>query len=304
MQELELIRWLRGQGDLDPSVVEVGPGDDCAVLRVGGERLLVTTDQVLDGVHLSLTRHGPAAAGRKAAARNLSDIAAMAGRPLAMVATVAAPADLAQADAQAIYEGLRAAADEFACPLVGGDVAAWVREGDHLVVSVTAFGLAGGVEPVRRSGAKVGDAVCVTGRLGGAWRGRRHLSFTPRIAEARALAEHGPLTAMIDVSDGLARDLAHVCEASGVAAELEADAIPLSDEAAAEEDPLAAALHDGEDYELLFTLPAEAADGLAAHAPFAAGVTRIGTIAAGSGLTLLRGGRREALEPRGWEHGT
>ena len=304
MREFEFIEWIRGQGGFDPAVVVVGPGDDCAVVQAGGEKLLITTDQALDGVHFSITRHGPAAAGRKAAARNLSDIAAMAGEPLAMVATVAAPKGFSQDEGEKIYEGLRAAGDEFACPLVGGDVAAWADPNDKLQICVTALGRAGGIEPVLRSGAAPGQAVCVTGQFGGAWRGRRHLSFTPRIAEARALAGEFGVTAMIDVSDGLAADLAHVLTASEVAAELEAQAVPVHPDAGEQDDPLAAALFDGEDYELLFTLPAEAAARLIDEQPLAAAVSRIGTIVAGAGMTLLRAGRRERLDPGGWEHKT
>ena len=306
MKEFEFINWIRGQSEFDPSVVAVGPGDDCAVINVGGEKLLVTTDQVLDGVHFSVTRHGPAAAGRKAAARNLSDIAAMAGLPLAMVATVAAPEGFSQADGEAVYEGLRSAGDEFDCPLVGGDVAAWADQTGQLQISVTVFATAAGIEPVLRSGASPGQAICVTGALGAAWRGRRHLSFTPRVAEARALARDYGVAAMIDISDGLAADLNHILTASGVAADLDAAAIPIHAEAAEAEadDPLALALFDGEDYELLFTLPAAQAERLIADNPLKVPVVRIGTIVAGEGMTLLRAGKPEPLPPGGWEHRT
>jgi thiamine-monophosphate kinase len=304
MREFEFIDWICRQGRFDPAVVEVGPGDDCAVLNLGGEKLLLTTDQALDGVHFLLTEHGAEAAGRKAAARALSDVAAMAGQPLAMAATVAAPKGLSRADAEAIYRGLRSAGDAFACPLVGGDVAAWAEPPGGLQITVTVLGSCGGVGPVLRSGAKPGDAVCVTGALGGAWRGRRHLTFTPRIAEARGLAGEFGLHAMIDVSDGLAADLGHIAAASCVAAELDAAAVPIHDDARACDDPLSAALRDGEDYELLFTLPAEQARRLVATQPLAVRVSRIGTIAAGAGMTLLRGGKSQKLPPRGWEHRT
>ena len=304
MKEFEFIRWICGQSAFDASVVAVGPGDDCAVVAVGDEKLLVTTDQVLDGVPFSVTRHGPAAAGRKAAARNLSDIAAMAGAPLAMVATVAAPEGFSQDDGQSLYEGLRAAGDEFSCPLVGGDVAAWSDPAALLQISVTVLGKADGIEPVLRSGAAAGEAICVTGELGAAWRGRRHLSFKPRIDEARTLARDFGVTAMIDISDGLAADLGHILAASGVGAEIDAATIPIHPEAAELEhdDPLA--LYDGEDYELLFTLPAGQAERLVAKTPFDAPVSRIGTVVAGEDIALLRGGRSEKLDPRGWEHRT
>ncbi len=304
MREFEFIEWIRRQGRFDPDVVAVGPGDDCAVLNVGGEKLLMTTDQVLDGVHFSLAEHGAEAAGRKSAARSLSDIAAMAGLPVAMVATVAAPKGFSQADAEAIYLGLRTCGDEFGCPLVGGDLAAWGESPGPLQISVTILGKAGGIEPVLRSGAQVGNTICVTGKLGGAWATRRHLEFTPRIADARILAGQFAVSAMIDISDGLVGDLHHILNASNVGAELEDLAIPIHDDAAERKDPLEAALFDGEDYELLFTLPETEADRLMDSNPLGVGIGRIGTIVAGSGMTLLREGRREKLEPRGWEHET
>ncbi len=304
MREFEFIEWIRRQGEFDPEVVAVGPGDDCAVLNVGGEKLLLTTDQVLDGVHFSLVEHGPEAAGRKSAVRALSDIAAMAGVPVAMVATVAAPKGFSQADAEAIYLGLRVCGDEFACPLVGGDLAAWGESPGPLQISVTILGKCDGIEPVLRSGAQVGDAICVTGKLGGAWATRRHLEFSPRIADARTLARRFAVSAMIDISDGLAGDLGHVVDASSVAAELDTITIPIHDDAAGRKDPLEAALFDGEDYELLFTLPETEADELIENQPLEAKITRIGGIVAGSGMTLLRDGKREKLEPRGWEHET
>jgi len=299
MREFEFIEWVRRQGGVSPGVV-VGPGDDCAVLRVGRQTLLITTDQVLDGVHVSLAEHGAEAVGRKAAARAVSDIAAMAGEPVAMVASVAAPPGLSEADARAIYHGLRA----LGCPLVGGDLAAWRDDAARLQMTVTVLGRTGAAGPVLRSGARPHDAVCVTGSLGGAWRGSRHLTFTPRVAEARLLAGAYGLHAMIDISDGLAADLGHIVADSSVAAEIVAEDLPVHPDAAGAVDPLAAALFDGEDYELLFTLPPRQADRLIADQPLGVPVTRIGTIREGEGMVLLRRGEPEMLAPRGWEHGT
>ncbi len=304
MRENEFIEWLRSQQECDPAAVPVGPGDDCAVVMVGAERLLVSTDQLLDGVHFDLARHGPEAFGRKAMARALSDLAAMAALPLAAVATVSLPRGFSRTDAEAMHHGRRSVSDAFGCPVVGGDVGAW---DSPAAMSVTVLGRPEGIEPVLRSGARAGDAVCVTGCFGGAWLTDWHLKFTPRIAEARRLAAECELHAMIDVSDGLALDLWRVCRASGVGAELSADAIPLRPNAPAGRDiePLTAALGDGEDYELLFTLPAGQADRLLAEQPLAVPVTRIGTITEAEELTLTRGdGGRETLEPTGWEHRT
>jgi thiamine-monophosphate kinase len=160
---------------------------------------------------------------------------------------------------------------------------------------------------VLRSGAAVGDAICVTGCFGGAWLTERHLRFSPRIAEARRLASACELHAMIDVSDGLALDLWRLCGASGVGAEVVAGDVPVCPDAAAGRDvePLKAALADGEDYELLFALAPADADRIIREQPLDVAVTRIGTVTAGAGLTLIRaGGVREALEPLGWEHET
>jgi len=302
MEEFAFINWIRGHTPADPDRAPVGPGDDCAVVRFAGELLLVTTDQCADGVHFRLDECGCEAAGYKVMARSLSDIAAMAGEPVAAVATAALPKGLSESDAQAVYRGLRRAGDAFDCPVVGGDVAAW----DHpLLLTVTMWGRPVGAGPILRSGANVGDAICVTGTLGGSLVSGKHLSFTPRIAEARALLEHHPPTAMIDISDGLAADLAHICRESHVGAELNAAAIPLSDAARAGADPLAAALGDGEDYELLFTLPPQAAADLVAAQPLGAPVSRIGGIRREQRMILsLPDGASTPLDAGGYQHRT
>ena len=298
MHEREFIEWIRREARLDPSVVLVGPGDDCAVVAFGKEKMLITTDQVLDGVHFILAEHGPRAAGRKAMARNLSDVAAMPALPLAAVATVALPENFASIDAQAIYTGLREIGDQFECPVVGGDIGVW---SGALSISVTIVArMPEGIEPVRRSGARPNQAICATGELGGAWRTRKHLEFTPRIKEAIKLAGEYRLGAMIDISDGLAADLHHICTASGVAGEIVAADIPVR-----EGSDLTGALSDGEDYELLFTLPEGAANRLCEGQPLPVKVTRIGRVTEGEGVTLItRDGSREPLKPLGWEHET
>ncbi len=302
MKEHQFIDWIRSQSRFDPVKVPVGPGDDCAVVSFSDDKLIVTTDQVLDGVHFILAEHGPTAAGRKAMARNLSDIAAMAAVPVAATATVALPRGICQEDVEAIYHGLRSVADQFDCPLVGGDVGAW---DGALAISVTAFGRAGQGGTILRSGAAKGDAICVTGSLGGAWRGTRHLEFTPRIAEARTLAANYELHAMIDISDGLATDLGHLCESSGLGAEIESAAVPIHPEVANLDDPLAAAISDGEDYELVFTLSADQADKLIAAQPLSVNLTRIGTMCETPGIVLIDPtGEREPMKVTGWEHQT
>ena len=301
MDEFAFIDWIRGQGAFDPQRVPVGPGDDCAVVRVGGQLLLVTTDQCADGVHFILDDCGPDAAGYKVMARSLSDIAAMGGRPLGAVATVSAPKGMSESQLQALYRRLRRAGDAFDCPLVGGDVSAWSHP---LLLTTTLWG-APATAPLLRRGARPGEAICVTGTLGGSLASGKHLTFTPRVAAGCLLAERYPVSAMIDISDGLAADLRHLCRASGVGAELRRDAIPLSAAARATADPLAAALGDGEDYELLFTLPAEAAEALVAAQPLDVPVARIGTATAAGDVALIDpAGRRTPLAHAGWRHST
>jgi len=310
MREFDFIHWIRSVTKLDPAVVPVGPGDDCAVVVCGGERLLITVDQVLDGVHVRLAEHGAAAVGRKAMARNLSDVAAMAAAPLCAVASVALPRGFSREDAEALYMGIRDAGEPFDCPVVGGDVSTWDRP---LAVSVTVLARPAGVEPVLRSGARPGDAVCVTGGLGGAWRGRRHLEFVPRIREARLLAGRCELHAMMDLSDGLSGDVKHLCDASGVGVEIFAAAVPIHADltnglaesiASSVPDPLTAALCDGEDYELLFTLPDAQAAALLTDQPLGVPVSRVGTITAEKTITLVMPDGTRRPMPAGWEHAT
>ena len=304
VREKDFIKWICSQSEFDAAKVPLGPGDDCAMLACGAERVLVTTDQVLDGVHFVLERHGAKAAGRKSMARNLSDVAAMAGLPTGAVATVALPEGFSRDSCEAIYLGLRSMGDQFDCPVVGGDVACWAGP---LAISVTVFAQPAGVGPVLRSGAKVGDAICVTGQLGGAWASGRDMTFTPRINEARTLAAHSGLHAMIDLSDGLATDLRHICEASQVGAEIDAGAIPIHPDLTdkPQRPAISAALGDGEDYELLFTLPPDHADRLLATQPLDVKITKIGTVNDSKDVTLLGpDGQRHRLEPSGWEHAT
>ena len=297
--EFDFIEWIRAQRPVGAAdLVHVPPGDDLAVLKWAGgadDLLLVGVDQVLDGVHFDATHHTPRAIGRKAMNRNLSDCAAMGCLPAAAVATVALPKGASIEFAKELYLGLREASDPYLCPIVGGDTASW---GGKLVVTVTIFGRSGGVKPITRGGAKPGDAIYVTGPLGGSIRGR-HMTFEPRVFLGRQLAQTGLVTAMIDLSDGLSRDLRHICQSSGVGAVVQAAAVPTHDDAVEMRrdghTPLEHALHDGEDYELLFTGPAEGA--------FSGLAKRIGMITASPGIWLqTERNRTEPLETRGWEH--
>jgi thiamine-monophosphate kinase len=197
------------------------------------------------------------------------------------------------------------AAEKYACPIVGGDITSWKQP---LTIGTAVVGRPAGVIPVRRSGAKPGDLLFVTGELGGSLLGR-HLVFTPRVAEARQLAALVTLHAMIDLSDGLSTDLGHIVRESGVAAEVNADAVPISADAVklsqADGRPaLDHALNDGEDFELLMAVePVDAQDLLKQNPLKTARLTCIGRITEGSGATLIEpSGERRPLVPKGYEH--
>jgi len=304
--EWALIDWIRGRTRLDPRAVPLGPGDDMAIVRLAGEsECLVTVDALVEGTHFDLEKATPREVGYKALAASLSDAAAMAALPVCAVAWVALPNGCDMAFAKEICRGLADAAQRFDCPIVGGDI---VSGSCPLSVGTALVARADGVEPVRRSGARAGDRLFVTGELGGSVLGR-HLSFVPRVAEARILARTVMLHAMIDLSDGLSTDLGHLCEESGVGAEVEAEAVPISADARrlAETDgrpALEHALNDGEDFELLFAVGPEDGERLVAKNPLGGiRLTRIGRVTEGREVTLiLPGGRRKRLEPRGWEH--
>src|SRR4051812_24276558 len=212
--EFDFIAWIRSQQKAT-KIVTHPAGDDLAILAWPEEELLlVGVDQVIDGVHFDSSKHSARAIGRKVMNRNLSDCAAMACLPAAAVVTVALPRGAGADYAKELYLGLRDAADPFGCPVVGGDTGSWDGK---LVVTVTILGRSAGVAPVTRNGARPGDGIYVTGPLGGSILGR-HLTFEPRVTLARQIVPSMAPTAMIDLSDGLSRDLRHICEESGVGA--------------------------------------------------------------------------------------
>jgi thiamine-monophosphate kinase len=264
MNELELLARLLPALPRNDSVL-VAAGDDCAVLDLGGpELVLFKTDAVVEGVHFT-AETPPEKIGRKALARALSDIAAMAGRPNSAIVTLALPKNFSPEKVEAVYAGLNTLATHHNVAIVGGET---TTNPGGMLISVALLGLVERDRCVRREGARVGDAIFVSGALGGSLRGR-HLEFEPRLAEARWLRAHFDVHAMIDLSDGLASDLRHVLKAGSVGAELLGSAIPISREArqAAKEEssakpPLLAALTDGEDFELLFTAASKDAVGI------------------------------------------
>lgn len=298
--EFDYIAWLRARTPPHPRVL-TGPGDDCAILAPSSRPQLITTDMLMDGTDFVVAEVGPRCAGRKAMNANLSDIAAMAGTPVAAVAAVALPRSGGLGFAGELYLGLRDAADRFGVPIIGGDTNSW---NGPLVVAVTVFGETVGRGAVMRAGARVGDWLFVTGPLGGSILGR-HLEFTPRIREALALHDAVELHAMCDISDGLAADLQHILEESQVGAVLRAEAVPIARAAtqlsgSSGKPPLAHALGDGEDFELLFAVSPADGERLLREPPVP-GLVRVGECVE-AGLWLEVGGKREPLAPMGWVH--
>lgn len=255
MNERELIARLIPTLPGNETVI-VAAGDDCAVLDLGApEYVLFKTDAVVEGIHFTVDTP-PEKIGRKALARCLSDIAAMAGKPGSVLVTIALPPGFEPDRIQRIYSGINALAARCGVAVVGGET---TTNPDCILIAVALLGTVEKTKCILRSGAKVGDAIFVTGRLGGSIHSK-HLEFEPRLQEARWLAAHFRIHAMIDLSDGLASDLRHLLKASHVGAELLTRAIPISREArlaaraeSSAKPPLLAALTDGEDFELLFT---------------------------------------------------
>ncbi len=317
--EREILRWLAESFPAAPPV-ELGIGDDAAVVRFSGERTraVLTTDAIVDGVHFDLQRHAWEQVGRKSIAVNLSDLAAKGARPVAVLVTLVLPRSTTLPQVQALYAGIREICDQFQTQIIGGDTN--VGPGP-LVISTTAIGtLTTGQTGWRLSGARPNDAILVSGDLGGSILGK-HLEFQPRCALANYLAQHYPIHAATDISDGLVIDLDKLCRASGVGAELQLGDIPVSWAARnAGADPLAAldrALYDGEDFELLLTCDPATAAQILDDPQLPTPLTQIGWLQpkrgirgrrpANSGRTFGAGERAEEdvieLPIRGYRHG-
>ena len=302
MHEDDITRWFAQQRVPDPSVFPIGIGDDMAQVRCGGDgSVLVTTDMLLDGTHFDLATCTLEEAAGKSMAASLSDCAAMATVPLCAVAAVALPAGADADDLKRIHAGLTAAARPFGCELIGGDITRWIAADGRLAINVTVLSRPSGWHPpVRRSGACVGDVICVTGPLGGSIRGR-HLHFTPRVAEALAMTRAATVHAMMDITDGLVTDLNRICTQSRVGALLESARLPVSPAAAATDDPLGAVFYDGEDFELLLTVSAADCEKLQALTTVT--VLPIGTITdTGRIRQRLTDGRVVDVPPGGFDH--
>ncbi len=303
--ESELINWLRRRVPSAERLL-VGIGDDAAVLRVGDDDCVVTTDMMMDGVDFILSEVEATQVGHKALAINLSDLAAMAAQPIAAVVALALPRAGGLSLAKQLYEGMLPLADDYGVAIAGGDTNSW---DGPLVVSVTALGTCGGRAPLGRCGACPGDWIMVTGRLGGSLLGR-HLNVAPRVRQVLTLRESYELRAAIDISDGLALDLSRMCDESRCGAEVMLDSIPIHPDARqmadACEDGASAlehALGDGEDFEILFAASSEDGKRMLAGNPLEVPLSHIGTFISQRGIWALDGhGQRAPLPARGYQH--
>ncbi len=335
--EFGLIRRIRKLSSGAASAAVIGIGDDAAALAVSpGHTLLVTTDLLLEDVHFDLSYTDFYSLGWKSAAVNLSDIAAMGGRPRFCLTALGIPRAIAADDILVFYRGFRDLLRLHKTELIGGDTCS---SRDRLFISVTAIGEARLSRIITRSGACAGDRIFVTGTLGDSAAGleilqmqalsdsvrrqgnkkkavrtaaarliERHLRPRPRINEGRMIADAGCASAMIDVSDGLSSDLYHICSESGVGADVIADSIPISKSLKSTCESrtggagtgLKHALNGGEDYELLFTVPPARVPKLRS---LKLALTEIGTITERRTMSLLdEHGRRTTLQPKGYDH--
>jgi thiamine-monophosphate kinase len=302
--ELEIVKRLTAGLPTRDDVI-VGAGDDCAVVRSGdpAHDLLLKADAVIEGRHFA-RETVPEKIGRKAVGRVLSDIAAMGGEPAHFLISLVAPAETSFDRVKQIYAGAFALAGSAGASLVGGGTAS----GPTLELHVFGTGRVPHAKALLRSGARPGDVVFVTGDLGGSAAGK-HFDFEPRLREGRWIRESGLATAMIDISDGLVTDLQHVADASGAGATVLEDSVPVSAAARAMRDdrtPLDHALYDGEDFELLFTVPEEKKTAFIAawSAAHKLPCTAVGYMTAKAGkVTLLnRDGASMTLHGGGFDH--
>lgn len=312
VSEKSLIAGIRARARRNPGVA-LGIGDDCSILRIPPKHeILVTTDFSLESMHFRHEFHPPEVIGYRALARGLSDIAAMGGTPIAAFLSLAFPRTIHQRWVKRFLTGLFELADRFGVSLAGGDTA---ESPDGVLLDIIVVGSIPKGAAIRRSGARPGNRIFVTGKLGGSaaalnllFSGQKlppkkfpqHFHPVPRIEVGRFLSEKHLAFAMIDISDGLSTDLSHICEESGVGAEIQAEAIPLARIGRpSRRVDFKFALHGGDDYELLFTVPrSKQVPATIAGVP----ITEIGVITRSKKLSLIEQGQRRVLKPQGWQH--
>lgn len=305
--EQSFLAYLRGRVRHLPAV-SVGIGDDAAVLDPlpgGAVEQVACTDQIIDGVDFQSESQSLASVGYKSIAINLSDIAAMGGTPTAALVTLALPSKNATEIAGEVYEGILEACGQFGLAIAGGDLSTY---DGPLAISVCLLGTV--TDPWLRSGAQEGDAIFVTGSLGGSLLGR-HLRPIPRIEFAQRLRQHAQVHAAIDVSDGFSLDLDRLLAASRVGAELDIDRIPISDAAVemsadSGRTPIEHAWSDGEDFELIFTTSESDAAKIEqlSASDLTVEVTRVGSVVGRTGLwKRISGNKLERVFPQGYVHG-
>jgi thiamine-monophosphate kinase len=293
--EYDLIGWIKERTPRRTDTF-LGIGDDAAWIASPPKGLIVCTDTIVEGVHF-LPETPKELVGRKALAVNLSDIAAMGATPTSALFNPIFPRSFTRGNCLAVCEGVMELASKHGLEIIGGDT---VFGTAPLAINITVFGTLAG-EPITRFGAKPGDILCVTGSLGGSFASGRHLTFEPRLEESRWLKENCPPTAMMDVSDGLGSDLRTLAKASGVGFVLNRNAIPVTPAVQnGSADPLQAAFSDGEDFELLFTLPPTKVKSLA-HWPFPTLCTVIGEATA-TGKLLWQGDPAQEIPYMGDVH--
>ena len=303
--EREFHSWLKRQAVSSPSTgaILVGIGDDAAVIDGGNDSVVLATDIIADGTHFELSNHSLELIGRKSLAVNLSDLAAMAARPMAAVLTFLLPKNFGLPEAKQLYLGISELAAQFNMAIIGGDTNTW--EGP-LVVGATAIGQRNAHQSGWSiGGVRDGDAIVVSGSFGGSIHGR-HLSFTPRIELALYLAKHYSINAATDVSDSLSLDLSAMADASNIGIDFDSAAIPISTELKTvdPDSALQHALSDGEDFELVLAVPQAEISRLMADDAVPCPLTVIGTATDQHDVlrTMGDGGSWKIVEPTGYVH--